>query len=120
MLAHAGPEWRVPRPLGIPPKVDNHVARLEVCGSKHWPIPSETRLRCRVCKARGVTKKKCSGSAVSVKWDCPLRILVLKITTQRHSSNNITCDLLNKNCGIKPKETEIFAYSIQFFCLFIN
>ena len=80
MLAHAGPEWRVPRPLGRPPKVEKRVARLEVCGSKHWPIPSETKLRCRVCKARGVTK--CSGSAVSVKWDCALRILVLKITTQ--------------------------------------
>ena len=95
MLAHAGPERRVPRPLGRPPKVEKRVARLEVCGSKHWPIPSETQLRCHVCKARGVTKK-CSGSAVSVKWDCALRILVLKITTQRHSSNNITCDDLLK------------------------
>jgi len=52
MLAHAGP-----RPLGRPPNVESHVARLEVCGSKHWPIPSETQLRCRMCKARGVTQK---------------------------------------------------------------
>jgi hypothetical protein len=37
-----------------------------------------------------------------VKWGCALRILVLKITTQRHSCNNITCDLLQKNCRIKP------------------
>jgi len=57
MLAHAGPEWRIPRPLGRPPNVESHVARLEVCGSKHWPIPSETQLGCRVCKARGVTQK---------------------------------------------------------------
>jgi hypothetical protein len=56
MLAHAGPERRVPRSLGRPPKIEKFVARLEVCGSKHWPIPSETQLRCRVCKARGVTK----------------------------------------------------------------
>ena len=97
MLAHAEPERRVTRSLG---KVEKHVARLEVCGSKHWPTPSETQLRCRVSKARGV--KKCSGSAVSVKWDCSLRIVVLKITTQRHSSSNITSDLLKKNCGIKP------------------
>jgi hypothetical protein len=71
MLAHAGPERRVPRPLGRPPKVEKHVARLEVCSSKHWPTQSETQLMCRVCKARGVTKKvfmKCR-----VKWDCALR-----------------------------------------------
>jgi hypothetical protein len=57
MLAHAGPERRVPRPLGRPPKVEKHVARPEVCRSKHWPILSETQQRCRICKARGVTKK---------------------------------------------------------------
>ena len=57
MLAYAGPEWRVPRALGRPPNVESHVARLEVCGSKHWPTPSETQLSCRVCKARGVTQK---------------------------------------------------------------
>ena len=62
MLAHAGPEQRVPRPLRRPPKVEKRVARLEVCGSKHWPTPSETQLRCHVCKARGVTKK--------VFWKC--------------------------------------------------
>jgi len=28
MLAHAGPERRVPRPLGRPPNVKSHVARL--------------------------------------------------------------------------------------------
>ena len=73
MLAHARPEQRVPRPLGRPPKAEKRVARLEVCGSKHWPTLSETQLRCRVCKARGVTKK-CSGSAVSVKWACALKL----------------------------------------------
>jgi len=57
MLALAGPERRVPRPLGRPPKVEKCVARLEVCGNKYWPTPSETQRRCRVCKARGVTKK---------------------------------------------------------------
>jgi len=100
MQAHAGPERRVPRPFGRPPKVEKRIAGLEVCGSKHWPTPSETQLRCCVCKATGVTKKH-SGSAISVKWDCALRMPVLKITTQRHSSNNITCDFLTKNCGIK-------------------
>ena len=46
MLAHAGPERGVPRPLDRPPKVEKRVARLEVCGSKHWPTPSETQLSC--------------------------------------------------------------------------
>ena len=49
-----------------------------------------------------VWQGKFSGSAVSVKWVCASKILVLKITTHRHSCNNITCDLLQKNCGIKP------------------
>jgi len=101
MLAYAGPERRIPRPLGKPPNVESHVARLEVCGSKHWPIPSETQLRCRVCKAR-VWQRMCSWSAVSVKWDCALKKNVLKITTQRHTSNNIRCDLLKKIWGLKP------------------
>jgi len=57
MLAHAGPEREVPRPLGRPPNVEKHVARLEVCGSRHWPVPSETQLSCRVCNTRGVTRK---------------------------------------------------------------
>jgi len=57
MLAHAGPKRRVPRPLGRPPNIESHVARLEFCSSKHWPNPSETQLRCHVCKARGVTQK---------------------------------------------------------------
>ena len=57
MLVHAGPERRVPRPLGRPPNIESHVARLEVCDSKHSPIPSKTQLRCRVCKATGVTQK---------------------------------------------------------------
>ena len=98
MLAHAGPERR---PLGRPPKVEKRVARLEVCGSKHWPTPSKTQLRCRVCKARGVTKKvfwKCRKCEVGL---C-LKNSCFLITTQRHSSNNVTCDLLKKNCGIKP------------------
>ena len=57
MLAHAGPERRVPRPLGRLPNVESHVAMLEVCRSKHWPTWSETQLRYHVCKDRGVTKK---------------------------------------------------------------
>ena len=96
MLAHAGPERRVPRPLGRPPNIESHITRLEVCSSKHWPTPSETQLRCRVFKARGVTQKvfvKCRKCEVGL---CVKKKHVLKITTQRHSSNNITCDLLQK------------------------
>ena len=56
-LAHAGPERRIPRPLGRPSNVELQVAKLEACGRKHWPTLSEIQLRCRVCNARGVTKK---------------------------------------------------------------
>ena len=99
MLAHAGPEWRVPRPLGRPPNVEPHVTRLEVFGSKHWPIPCETQLMCDVCKARSVTQK------VFVKCHvCEVRLCVkkhvLNITIHRHSFNNIRCDL-KKTWGLK-------------------
>ena len=56
MLAHVGPEWRLPRPLGRPPNVETQVDRLDVCSSKHWPVLSETQLRCRVFKARDVSQ----------------------------------------------------------------
>ena len=74
MLAHAGREREVPRPLGRPSNVEKHVARLEVCCSRHWPVPSETQLRC-VCNARGVTRKvyvKCRKCGVGncVKKTC--------------------------------------------------
>ena len=102
MLAHAGPEQRVPRPLGRPPNVESQVTGLEVCGSKHWPIRSEMQLRCRVCKARGVTQKvfvKCRKCEVGL---CIKKKRVLRITTQRHSSNNIRHDLLQKTGELKP------------------
>jgi hypothetical protein len=69
MLAHARLEWRVPGPLGTSCNVESNVARLQVCSSKHWPIPSETKLRCHVCKARGVTQNvfvKCSKCEVGL------------------------------------------------------
>jgi hypothetical protein len=59
MLAQAGPERRIPRQLGRPPNVELQVTKLKVCGSKYWPTPSETQLRCRMRKARGVTKSFC-------------------------------------------------------------
>jgi len=40
MLAHALPEREVPWPLGRPPNVEKHVARLKICGSRHWSVPS--------------------------------------------------------------------------------
>jgi hypothetical protein len=52
MLAHAGQEPHIQRPLGRPVSVESKVSRLYCTGSKHWPVPS-SRLRCRVCSARG-------------------------------------------------------------------
>jgi len=93
MLTHSGPERRVPRPLGRPPNVESHVARLGVSGSKHWPIPSVTQLRCRVCKARSVTQEvfvKCRKCEVglcvkkNMFWRLPHKGTVL--TTSRATS----------------------------------
>ena len=66
MLVHAGPEQRVPRPLGRPPNVESHLTRLKVCGSKRWP----TRSWGVACVGPGVWPKKSSWSAISVTWDC--------------------------------------------------
>jgi len=57
MLAYAGPEWRITKPLGRTPNVELQVARLEACSRKYWPTLSEMQLRCHVCKVRGMTKK---------------------------------------------------------------
>ena len=95
MLAHAGPEWTEQRTLGRPPNVESHVARLEVCGSKQWPTPSEMQLRYHMCKARGVTQKVFVKCCKCEEGLC-VKKHVLKITTQRHSSNNIRCDLLKE------------------------
>ena len=53
MLAQAGYQRTVPRPLGRRPSAAAQVNRLEASGSKHWPVPGATRIRCRACSARG-------------------------------------------------------------------
>jgi len=88
------------RKLSTLPNVESHIARLKACSSTHWPILSETQLRCHVCNARAVTQK--FSSAISVKWDCVIKEHVLKTTTLRYSSNNIRCNLVKKNWGLKP------------------
>ena len=48
LLAQAGQEQNVPRPMGRPPAAATQVIRLEERSRKHWPIPSATRRRCHV------------------------------------------------------------------------
>lgn len=57
MLAHAWQIQRIQRPMGRPAVTDMRVSRLEECDSEHWPGPSITQLRCRVCSIRGLTQK---------------------------------------------------------------
>ena len=57
MLAHAGQVRQLQRPMGRPTGTDMRVNRLDECGSEHWPVPSKTQLRCRVCSIRGLTQK---------------------------------------------------------------
>jgi len=55
LLAHAGHERNVQRPIGRSPAAAIQVVRSEERGRKHWPIPSATRRRC-VCAEKGVTR----------------------------------------------------------------
>ena len=69
LLAQAGQERNVPRPIGRPLAAAIQVVRLEERGRKRWPIPSAMRRRCRVCSARGVNKKvsvKCQRCDVAL------------------------------------------------------
>ena len=69
LLAQAGQEWNVPRPIGRPPAAATQVIRLEECGRKHWPILSATRRKCHVCSASSVTRNvsvKCQSCDVAL------------------------------------------------------
>jgi hypothetical protein len=57
MLAQAGYERTVPRPLGRRPSAAAQISRLDAAGSKHWPIPCVKQVRCRVCSARGECRR---------------------------------------------------------------
>lgn len=75
MLAHAWQVRQLQRPMGRPAGTDRLVNRLECSDSEHWPGPSETQLRCRVCSIKGLTRKvfvKClkCGVGLCVKKLC--------------------------------------------------
>jgi hypothetical protein len=55
LLAQAGHERNVQRPVGRPPAAAPQL-RFEERGRKHWPIPSVTRRRCRMCAEKGLTR----------------------------------------------------------------
>jgi len=55
LLAQAGHEPNVQRPVGRPRAAAHQLPRFEERGRKHWPIPSVTR-RCRMCSENGVTR----------------------------------------------------------------
>jgi len=58
LLAQAGQEQNVRRPVGgTAPVAATQSIRFEERGRQHWPIPSATRGRCRMCSARGVIRK---------------------------------------------------------------
>ena len=58
LLAQVGQERNVRRPVGgTPPAAATQSIRFEERGRLHWPIPSATRRRCRMCAERGVTRK---------------------------------------------------------------
>jgi len=56
LLAQAGHERNVQRPVGRPPAAAPQLPRFEERGRKHWPFPSVMRTRCRMCAEKGVTR----------------------------------------------------------------
>jgi len=54
LLAQAGHERNVQKPVGRPRSAAHQLPRFEERGRKHWPIPSVTR-RC-MCAEKGVTR----------------------------------------------------------------
>ena len=72
LLAQAGQERNVQRPVGRPAAAATVVLRQEMSVSKHWPILSATHRRCYVCSARGVNGKvsvKCCRCDVTLYMD---------------------------------------------------
>ena len=57
-LEMAGQEWQLQRPVLRPSTASVNTGRLDTSFSKHWPDPSKLG-HCRVCSARGVTRKVC-------------------------------------------------------------
>jgi hypothetical protein len=117
MLAHAGPEPRTPRPLGRPPHVEAHVARLEVSSSKHWPVPSETQLRCRVCKTWDVTQKvfvKCRKCQVGLCQKVVFRTLPHQGTVLITSS--ATCTRITGDYSQYVSKRNIHFCKVHTFC----
>jgi hypothetical protein len=55
LLAQAGSELNVQRPVGKPCSAAAQLIRFEERGRKQWPIPSVTR-RCRMRAEKGVAR----------------------------------------------------------------
>ena len=70
------------------------------------------------CVRPGVWHRKCSWSAVSVKWvSAWKKKRVLRITTKRHSSTTLgttSSESLGTQTNMYVKQTEYFAYFLQF------
>jgi len=56
LLAQAGHELNVQRPIGRPPAATTQVIRFEEHGRKYWPISSAMRRWCLMCAGKGVTR----------------------------------------------------------------
>ena len=56
MLARAWHEPRPSMPVGRKAQASTDIGRLDTRHNKHWPGRNNTKRRCRVCSARGVTR----------------------------------------------------------------
>ena len=55
MLARSGHEPQPSMPIGRPASASSNIGRLDTRHNKLWPGSNNTKQRCRVCSARGVT-----------------------------------------------------------------
>lgn len=75
ILACAGQEQWVQRPLQQSPSTATSVGRLDSIGNKHWLAPYNRQLQCHACSARGVMCKeivKCPTCGVKLCVTCKL------------------------------------------------
>ena len=114
LLAQAGQERNVQRPICRTPAAATQVVRLEEHSRKLWPILSATRRRCRVCSARGVIR---NVSVVCQRYGVAL--CVDRKTTRQipETFQALQLDLPTQNWGPswKCKEKKFKILKINFY-----
>ena len=103
MLACAGQEQWVQRPLQQSPSTATSVDRLYSTGSKHWTAPSNRQLQCHACSARGVMCKVTVKHPMGVVELCVTTSCFGEYRTKAQHSNFFKYNFPMQNWSLKPK-----------------